>query len=159
VTATFQVHDIEELLALMEQWGIAELHINVEEASADLVRTVCVPTSAPVSPHAAAAAPVEGPAREPVLIRAPVVGVFHLVTRGFPHERPRPGDLVQAGQVIGSIELMHVPTDLISPVSGTITSILTEDGTGAEYDQPLLVIQPYEEVSEDEAGMLPPPAR
>jgi acetyl-CoA carboxylase biotin carboxyl carrier protein len=92
-----------------------------------------------------------------ITIFAPVVGLFHLATHGFPKRRPHPGDQVQAGQSLGVIELMHIPSDLISPVSGTIEGILAEDGAGVEYGQPLMVIQPCEEVSEDEAGMLSPP--
>jgi acetyl-CoA carboxylase biotin carboxyl carrier protein len=63
------------------------------------------------------------------------------------------GDAVRAGQHIGVIELMHIPTDLISPVSGTIEGILADDGAGVEYGQPLMVIRPFAEVSEDEVGI------
>lgn len=153
MSASFDVCDVEELLALMEQWDIAELHLTVEDATVDLVRSapmvVSTETSALV-PAAASAAPlaqVEEP--ELLTIFAPAVGVFHLA--------PRIGKQVQAGQIIGSIELMHVPNDLVSPVSGTIEAILADDGAGVEYGQPLMVIRPFEEVSEDEAGMLPPP--
>lgn len=152
----------------MEQWDVAELHLMVEDSTLDLVRAVPTASageiaSAPMTPGVA---PVESGGggtevaeTEPVIIQAPVVGTFHLTRRGFPHGAPRPGDAVQAGQVIGSIDLMHIPTDLISPVSGTLTTILADDDTGVEYGQRLMVIHPFEEVSEDEAGMLPPPVR
>ncbi|MHB0938249.1 MAG: acetyl-CoA carboxylase biotin carboxyl carrier protein [Armatimonadota bacterium] len=152
-----QVDDVEEILDLMEQWGIAEVHLNIEGDALDLVRRAAyVPAPAHAAPGAAAAA-VEALEEESEYICAPAVGVFHLAHRGFPHGEPRPGDQVQAGQLIGTIELMHVPNDLVSPVSGTIESILADDGAGVEYGQPLMSIRPYEEVSEDEAGMLPPP--
>ncbi len=32
------VNDIEELLALMEHWGIGEMHLTIQDASVDLVR-------------------------------------------------------------------------------------------------------------------------
>ena len=159
---SIQVSDVEEILDLMEQWGIAEVHLNVEGAALDLVRRAAqAPAPAPV--HAAPVAlGVEEAAEmafeeEIEYICAPAVGVFHLAHKGFPHGEPHPGDQVQAGQLIGAIELMHVPNDLVSPVSGTIESILADDGAGVEYGQPLMSIRPYEEVSEDEAGMLPPP--
>ena len=157
---SIQVSDVEEILDLMEQWGIAEVHLNVEGSALDLVRRAAY---VPPPGHAAPAAPVVEAAADDVFeeaieyICAPAVGVFHLAHRGFPHGEPRPGDQVQAGQLIGTIELMHVPNDLVSPVSGTIESILADDGAGVEYGQPLMSIRPYEEVSEDEAGMLPPP--
>lgn len=149
----------------MEQWDIAELHLTVGDAALDLQRTTAVagagPAPAPVGcvAQSVAAPELEDEAPEPIAIPAPVVGIFHLATRGFAHGGPHPGDQVQAGQVIGNIELMHVPTDLVSPVSGTIEAIMADDGVGVEYAQTLMVIRPFEEVSEDEAGMLPPPAR
>jgi len=159
VTAPYQVEDVEELLGVMEQWNIAEMHLTIGDASLDLVRTVApAAIASPAAPAPAQpAATVATMETEPVIIQAPVVGVFHLGHRGFPQGAPHVGDAVQAGQVIGSIELMHVPTDLVSPVSGIITGILAEDGTGVEYARPLMSIRPFEEVSEDEAGMLPPP--
>ncbi len=161
MTATFQTTDVDELLSLMEQWGVAELHLQLGDATLDLVRALA---PAGTAPAAFAAMPTPEPEAvappcEPVTITAPVVGVFHRATRGFPHGAPQPGDQVQAGQLVGHIELMHVPTDLVSPASGHITTLFVEDGAGVEYGQPLMAIQPFEEVSEDEAGMLPPPAR
>lgn len=162
--SSFAVNDIEELLALMEHWGIGEMHLSIQDASVDLVRL-----SPPASGMEVSAAPLEvaGQPVHPELqctpelltIYAPAVGVFHLARHRFPHGVPQPGDPVQAGQIIGAIELMHVPYDLVSPVSGTIEAMLAEDGAGVEYGQPLMVICPDEEVSEDEAGMSPPPPR
>ena len=164
VTEPIQASDIEEICDLMEQWGIAEVHLNIEGAALDLVRqtaSAAMPAAVPAAGHAPVVPPIE-PIEEIVeeeleYICAPAVGVFHLAHRGFPRGAPHRGDQVQAGQTIGTIELMHVPNDLVSPVSGTIDSILADDGAGVEYGQPLMSIRPYEEVSEDEAGMLPPP--
>ncbi len=160
MTTDIQVTDVEEILDLMEQWGIVEVHLAFDGATLDLVRR-----TAPAAPPVAAPAEAEVPAGDepaavdvaPVPVIAPAVGVFHLARKGFPHGAPAVGDQVQAGQVIGSIELMRVPNDLVSPVSGTIVSILADDGAGVEFGQPLMTIRPFEEVGEDEAGMLPPP--
>ena len=162
MSTTFQVDEIDELLSLMEQWGIAEMHVTLGEASLDLVRagqSAASMTAASVGPAEAAAVASPEEEVELVTITAPVVGVYHLAKRGFPHGAPRVGDAVQAGQIIGIIELMHVPSDLVSPVSGLIEGIFIEDGAGVEYAQPVMSIHPFEEVSEDEAGMLPPPMR
>ena len=158
------VTDIEELLALMEHWGVGEMHLTVQDASVDLVRLASpgegVVTVGPVElpgPPPASAEPLPGP--EPVTIHAPVVGVFHLARQQFPQDGPQPGDPVQAGQVIGAIELMHVPYDLVSPVSGVIQAILADDDAGVEYGQPLMLICPLEEVGEDETESVSPPPR
>lgn len=162
--SNFAVSDIKELLALMEHWSIGEMHLSVADASVDLVRltpsvsvmeTTAKPADAVGTPTCAE--PACG--LERVTIYAPAVGVFHPARQHFPHGMPKSGDPVQAGQIIGAIELMHVPYDLVSPVSGTIEAILAEDGAGVEYGQPLMVICPVEEVDEDETGLLPPPTR
>lgn len=164
MSSEFEIHDIEELLSVMEQWGIAEMHLQVEEARLDMVRAlpeIAEPahtsSSSVVATPQGHSATVEQPCPDLVTIFAPVVGLFRLATHGFPGHTPQPGDQVQAGQTLGMIELMHIPSHLISPVSGVIEGILAEDGAGVEYGQPLMVIQPYEEVNEDEAGMWPPP--
>lgn len=157
MTDEFQLTDVEALLTLMEQWGIAEMHLTVEDSALDLVRAIT--HVAPREPVKALDAPTPVPAPtmfeaampEPVAIFAPAVGVFHLASSGFPKRAPRVGDRVQAGQTIGSIELMHIPTDLVAPISGIIASIQVEDGDGVEYGQPLMIIQPTEEVEKDEA--------
>ena len=163
MSISFQVDEIEELLALMEQWGITEMHLTLGDASIDLVRARQHTVDAVPSAEApAAVSVVSTPTAEEielVTITAPVVGVYHLATRGFAHGQPQDGDALQAGQVIGIIELMHVPYDMVSPVSGVIEEIFIEDGAGVEYAQPVMSIRPFEEVSEDEAGMLPPPMR
>ncbi|MHB9023635.1 MAG: acetyl-CoA carboxylase biotin carboxyl carrier protein [Armatimonadota bacterium] len=158
---TIEVKDVEEVLALMEQWDVAEMHLSVGESTLDLVRDIpaAAPASAPGIAAAVAGMESAAEALDFVTVTATVVGMFHLARRGFPQGAPQPGDHVQAGQIIGSIELMHLPTDIISPVSGIIEAILVDEGTGVEYGQPLMAIRPFEEASEDEAGMLPPPAR
>lgn len=151
----FGVTDVADLLDMMERWGIAEVHLAAGESSLDLVRAIAPAVHAPVTAHpttievpAVAGMPVEA---EPVIVRAPVVGMFHLARRGFPQGSPHPGDAVGVGQVIGNIELMHVPSDLYAPMAGVIEAILVDDGAGVEYDQPLMIIRPEEEGRNDEA--------
>jgi len=161
VAVMFQATDVEEMLALMGQWGITELQLTVADASLSVVRAPAPTTESIPLPTCTAndIALLSDIDDDPVTITAPVVGVFHPAKRGFPAGSPQVGDQVQAGQLVGTIELMHVPTDLISPVSGLIEGILIDNGAGVEYGQSLIAIRPFEEVSEDEAGMLPPPAR
>ncbi len=164
MSSTFDMNDIEELLAVMEQWDIAELHLQVEESRLDLVRALdeCATAAHVIDTPNSVSPPINRATTgqtcpELVTIFAPVVGLFRLATNGFPAQIPQPGDQVHTGQNLGVIELMHIPSHLISPVSGIIEGILAEDGAGVEYGQPLMVIQPFEEVNEDEAGMWPPP--
>ncbi|MEI7832850.1 MAG: biotin/lipoyl-containing protein [bacterium] len=154
MSTTINKGDVEELLAIMEQWEIAELHLKHDTVSIDLVRAAqyVAPDEYAYIDEPLCEVFEEQTASEAVAIPAPVVGTFHLLTRGFPGGAPRVNDEVFAGQVIGNIELMHIPTDLASPIAGTIDAILAEEGAGVEYGQPILLIRPLVEVSEDETG-------
>lgn len=158
----FEVSAVEELLTLMEHWGIAELRLTIGQDALDLVREApgVAEGGAAAAAEPAHPAVAEAPGEEqppPMMINAPVVGIFRLARSGFPQGEPRAGDHVRAGQVIGTIELMRVPNDLLSPATGVIEAVLVEDGTGVEFGHPVMAIRPFEEVSEDEAAMLPPP--
>ncbi len=94
----------------MEHWGIGEMHLTVQDASVDLVRLASpgegmAPSGRSSCPDRLRPAPNRSAGRNRSTIHAPVVGVFHLARQQFPQGTPQPGDPVQAGQVIGAIEL------------------------------------------------------
>lgn len=68
-------------------------------------------------------------------IRSQRVGVFH-------HLEPKAeaGQVVQAGQSLGVIESMKIPSDVRSHCDGVIAGVLIEEGTAVEFDQPLFVL-------------------
>ncbi len=155
MTSQFDYESVEELVQMMEQWQVGELHLTVAGESVDIVRRAPVVQVYEDADGNECACEDIQPAQtsEPSAICSTMVGIFHPAKRGS----VRVGDAVMAGQVVGSIELMHVPTDLASPISGTICEILVEDGAGVEYGQVLMLVKPYPEVGEDEAAMLPAP--
>ncbi len=157
MTSQFDYESVEELVQMMEQWEVGELHLTVAGESVDIVRRAPVVQMYEDTDGNACVCEEQQSeqAAEPSAICSTMVGVFHPAKRGA----VKVGDAVMAGQVVGSIELMHVPTDLASPISGTISEILIEDGAGVEYGQVLMLVKPYPEVGEDEAAMLPPPPR
>jgi biotin carboxyl carrier protein len=68
------------------------------------------------------------------------VGFFH-----FPGAvRPQAGDPIKAGQVVGVIDSLNVPSPVAASIGGRIAQVLVEDGQPVEYGQPLLVIEPDE---------------
>jgi len=83
---TIEQRDVEELLSVMEQWGIAELHLQMDDMAVDLVRaTHDVGASVhPITTATPALEVAEEPCREIDVVKAPVVGVFHLIPQGFP---------------------------------------------------------------------------
>ena len=122
--------ELTELLAILSGTDILELDVSVASAHLSLRR----------APAPAAAAPAIEPSAVPVddhaatlAITSPLVGVFHPAVQ--------PGQQVQAGQPIGAIEALGMPTSVDAPQGGSVDQVLVEDGQPVEYGQPLLVLR------------------
>jgi acetyl-CoA carboxylase biotin carboxyl carrier protein len=88
-----------------------------------------------------AAAP--SPAVEPgVAVISPLTGMFY--TASSPSSPPfaQVGDTVQAGQVVCIVEAMKVFNEIKSEISGTVASLVAENGQLVQKGQPLLRIKP-----------------
>jgi len=88
--------------------------------------------------------PVSGPAR------SPAVGYFS------PLAQLSVGQLIQAGDPLGSVDVLGIAQDVLAPGAGIIRAILAESGQPVEFGQPLveidgLVTEPREP-EEAEAG-------
>ena len=147
---------VEDLLALMQDGGLTELHYVQGETEIRLSRQqdnpapVVYATPAQGAPMAAApaaaAAPVaavEAPAVEENVeyFRSPMVGTFY--------RRPNPesdnyvsaGDSVDGESVLCIIEAMKVFNEIKAEFSGGIVEALVKDGEAVEFDQPLFKIR------------------
>ena len=74
------------------------------------------------------------------IIKSPMVGTFY--TAASPDSSPfvSVGQKINEGDVLCIVEAMKMMNQIKSEKSGTITSILPEDGQPVEYDQPLFTI-------------------
>ena len=74
---------------------------------------------------------------EPVLVTAPLVGVFK-------HVKPviGLGAHVKAGQTIGVIEAMKLINEVNAPSDGIVTDVTVEDSMPVEYGQALFILRP-----------------
>ncbi|CAB3798539.1 acetyl-CoA carboxylase biotin carboxyl carrier protein [Paraburkholderia caffeinilytica] len=79
-------------------------------------------------------------ASEPQLVRAPMFGVVHLTPA--PGEAPfvNPGDTIEEGQVLCTIEAMKMFNAIESELSGAVLEILVAPGSEVESGQPLFRI-------------------
>ncbi|MCC2639374.1 MAG: acetyl-CoA carboxylase biotin carboxyl carrier protein [Moraxellaceae bacterium] len=153
------IRKVKKLIELLEESGIDELEITEGEESVRIARhrpaagvTHVVAGPAPAAqpaPAAAAAAvePTQGPAPaavEPVtrgfVQRSPMVGTFYRSASPGSAAFVEVGQTVKKGDVICIVEAMKMMNQIEAEESGTIESILVENGQAVEFDQPLLTI-------------------
>ena len=51
------------------------------------------------------------------------------------------GDQIKARQVLGSVESLRVPNEIVAPCAGRILEIVAQDGQGVEFGQTLFVME------------------
>lgn len=150
----FEDDDIQWLLDALEEHGLQEievqegdLRIRVSAAGPAVAQPQAVVQAAP----AASAVPVEPrPPVEPevaaapsgVPIISPMAGIFYLQPSPDADPFHEVGDRVEAGEVVGLIEVMKLFNEITSPVTGVITQFECENEERVEADQPLMYISP-----------------
>jgi len=99
-------------------------------------------------PRAPAPAPAPSPQEVPAgapaepeggtLLRSPRVGHFYPRTS----QGQGPGTRLEAGEVYGTIEAMHLKYELRADKPGVIREFLAAEGEAVEYGQPLVALEP-----------------
>lgn len=144
------IRKVKKLIELLEESGIAEIEIHEGE---EAVRISRYPPGAPVlqaaaPPLAAIAAPaaaVDAPEAAPEIpdghrILSPMVGTFYRSSSPGNPPFVEAGQRVTAGDTLCIIEAMKMFNQIEADKSGTIVTILVENGQPVEYGQPLFVI-------------------
>lgn len=151
------IRKIKKLIELLKESDISELEIKEGEESVRIRRGAeSNPAQFPQvpmmpAPVATAATPTSAaPAAEtttesiPALgghpVKSPMVGTFYAAASPGAEPFVSVGQQVQAGEVICLIEAMKMMNQIEADKSGTIESILVEDGQPVEFDQPLVTI-------------------
>jgi acetyl-CoA carboxylase biotin carboxyl carrier protein len=90
-----------------------------------------------------AAPPVEAPRAEDLyLVKSPMVGTYYESPSPGSPPFVKPGDMVEAGQVLCIVEAMKLMNDIETDVGGEIVSCLVKNGQPIEYGQELFSIRP-----------------
>ena len=146
------IRKVKKLIELLDESGIAEIEITEGEES---VRISRYPTNVPVAP-AVASAPAMAPASAPAApaapapveppkpgnrITAPMVGTYYSSPAPGAKAFVSIGSRVEAGDTLCIIEAMKMMNQIESETSGTVVSILVENGDPVEYGQPLFNIE------------------
>ncbi|MGI3744321.1 MAG: acetyl-CoA carboxylase biotin carboxyl carrier protein [Janthinobacterium lividum] len=148
------IRKVKKLIELLEESGIDELEIREGEESVRISRhsktpaqqyyapaPVAAPAPAPVAaPVAAAAEAPAAPQHAGNLIKSPMVGTFYRTPAPGSPAFVEVGKTVKKGDTICIVEAMKMMNHIEAEVSGTIESILVENGQPVEYDQPLFTI-------------------
>jgi acetyl-CoA carboxylase biotin carboxyl carrier protein len=159
----FSLDTLRDVAHLLRDTGLYEISVeNTDEASGEPFRVTmrrnatpqrrrppatATGSTAPSGPPAAvreeaatengASSPFEMAQTARVTVTSTAVGLFRA-----PKPLLRGGDSVVVGQVVGIVESMKIPNEILAPVSGRIVELQIEDGHGVEYGQPLLIIEP-----------------
>ena len=97
---------------------------------------------APAAPAAAVAAPAAAaPAPAGEEITSPMVGTFYRKPNPESPEFVNVGDTISVGQTLCIIEAMKVMNEIKAERSGTITSVLAEEGNPVQFGDPLFGIK------------------
>ncbi|WP_312198124.1 acetyl-CoA carboxylase biotin carboxyl carrier protein [Stutzerimonas balearica] len=149
------IRKVKKLIELLEESGIDELEIHEGEESVRISRhskqmavqqPVYAPAPAPVAAPAHAAAPAAGesapaaPKLNGTVVRSPMVGTFYRASS--PEAKPfvDVGQTVKKGDILCIVEAMKMMNHIEAETSGTIESVLVENGHPVEFDQPLFTI-------------------
>jgi acetyl-CoA carboxylase biotin carboxyl carrier protein len=124
--AGISADELADLLSLVGATDVTEIDITVGSTRLTVRR-------AP-GPAGVRVVTAEEP-REPrsLAIASPLVGIFRPSVAS--------GDALDAGQSIGAIEALGMPTSVDAPQSGTVEDLLVQDGSPVEYGQPLLILR------------------
>ena len=99
------------------------------------------PVAATVS---APAAPEKPPAPEEGLhiVRSPIVGTFYESPSPGSPPFVKPGDIVEAGQILCIVEAMKLMNEIESDVAGEVVKKLVANNAPIEYGQELFAVRP-----------------
>lgn len=158
--------ELKELIEFLIEKDISEFELERGDVKVRIKRGADaqpVPVIAPVAAipgvaqaHAATAAPhpaipaaggdsaipAAAPEEELHLVKSPIVGTFYEAPGPGAPPFVKPGDAVQAGQVLCIIEAMKLMNEIESDMAGEVVKVLAANGKPVEYGQPLFSIRP-----------------
>jgi len=113
----------------------AERIITVQPVPSSLPPVQALPPAAPAAQPA--------PAEEDLhMVRSPIVGTYYESPSPGSPPFVKPGDMVEAGQIICIVEAMKLMNEIEADASGEIVKMLVANGQPIEYGQELFAIRP-----------------
>lgn len=98
------------------------------------------PMTPPTAPPVASA--VEKTEEGLHMVHSPIVGTYYESPSPGSPPFVKPGDVVEAGQILCIVEAMKLMNEIEADVAGEIIKILVKNGAPIEYGQELFAIRP-----------------
>jgi acetyl-CoA carboxylase biotin carboxyl carrier protein len=150
--------ELKELIEFLKEQDIAEFELERGDVKVRIKRGTPVPiaptmfqppvpmapgaSSAPASDAPSAAVPAKAAEEGLHQVKSPIVGTFYESPSPGSPPFVKPGDAVEAGQVLCIIEAMKLMNEIEADVGGEIVKRLVNNGQPVEYGQPLFSIRP-----------------
>ena len=136
---------IRKLIEIFNASKLGEMEIRAGDESIRLTRATAISSPQPTAPlpevegEPISSNDVQGEVAVPIL--SPMVGTFYAATS--PQDSPlvEVGDKVAEGQAICFIEAMKIFNQIESELSGTVISVLKDDGDPVEYGEVLFLVK------------------
>lgn len=147
---------VNSLADILNKTGLGEIELEhkgmrVRVSKGGLAMThVAAPVMAHAAPAPAAPPAVSAPSAAPAhaasaaaadAVKSPMVGTVYLASAPGAANFVSIGSQVKQGQTLLIIEAMKTMNQIPAPKSGTVTSILVENGQPVEFGEALLVIE------------------
>lgn len=144
----FDFRKIRRLVELMNEHGLNEIELRQGDKQIRLGRKAATagPASA-VQPAAVVSTDASDASSEPSatekdlhVLTSPMVGTFYAANSPDDPQLVNVGDHVEPDTTVCMVEAMKVFNEIPAGVSGTIVSVLVENGAPVEYGQPLFKV-------------------
>ena len=120
----------------------SERIIAVSAPPALQVPIAAVPAATSGLPTSAVEPPAPAVAENLHMVKSPIVGTYYESPSPGSPPFVKPGDTVEAGQVLCIVEAMKLMNEIEADVAGEIVKSLVKNGQPIEYNQELFAIRP-----------------
>lgn len=151
--------ELKELIEFLIEKDVAEFELERGDVKVRIKRGAIVSVAPPMiqsipvsgappspqaeSPAAAQAPRSATPTEEGLhIVKSPIVGTFYESPSPGSPPFVKPGDLIEAGQVLCIIEAMKLMNEIEADVSGEVVKRLVNNGQPVEYGQALFSVRP-----------------
>lgn len=133
--------DVHAAAALLAEFNLGELVVESLDEGAPfrlrLAREATPRCAVAAPPPATLAAAEAAPVSSNLEVTSTAVGSFRAAPTPV-----RTGDKVTRKQVLGSVESLKIPNDVLCPADGIVVAVLVEEAQGVEWGQVLFIIEP-----------------